>query len=303
MELRHLKYFVAVAESLNLSKASTIVNITQPALSRQIRDLEEEVGVALFRRLSSGVALTEQGQVFLVAVRKILLAADDAVRAATNVGVHKPQRLRIGVEPDIASPRFFKILSEYGESDANTEIEIVEAPQRTLVEQIRSESLECALLSSRRIDLTEEYEVLQLERNKVSVMLSAHHRYSSSLQIDLASLEGENLVMFTDRYTRNNRVLGVNLCRRVGFDPPRIIEVSSYCALVGLVSAGRGFSLIPADTALGVFSGIVKIIPTIQNWDSPGGSFVWLRGSESLQREAFVSRFTKTRGGQLMAIA
>ena len=86
MELRHLRYFVVVAEMENVSKAALKLHVSQPALSRQIRDLEDEIGVALFERTAKSVSLTEPGRVFFKEVREVLLHADDAVKKSARDG-------------------------------------------------------------------------------------------------------------------------------------------------------------------------------------------------------------------------
>src|SRR3954470_3517475 len=86
MELRHLRYFVAVAEAENVTRASAKLRVAQPAISRQVRDLEEELGVPLFERSAKSLRLTDPGRIFLEEARAVLQRADDAVKAVQAVG-------------------------------------------------------------------------------------------------------------------------------------------------------------------------------------------------------------------------
>ena len=96
MELRHLRYFIAVAEELNFTRAARKVGIGQPPLSNQIRDLENEIGAALFRRLSNGAELTEAGKAFLPEAQAILLQAEQAKKSALRAARGGSGRLRVG---------------------------------------------------------------------------------------------------------------------------------------------------------------------------------------------------------------
>src|SRR5262245_21153562 len=99
MELRHLRYFVAVAEEQNVTRAAARLHVSQPPLSRQIRDLEEELGVALFTRSARSVRLTEQGRVFLLEARAVLLRVEEAVRAVRATSGGERGELRLGYAP------------------------------------------------------------------------------------------------------------------------------------------------------------------------------------------------------------
>ena len=99
MELRHLRYFVAVAEMENVSRAALKLHVSQPALSRQIRDLEDAIGFSLFERTAKSVRLTDAGRAFLDNARALLQNADDAVTKARAVASAEPTELHVGYSP------------------------------------------------------------------------------------------------------------------------------------------------------------------------------------------------------------
>ena len=103
MELRHLRYFVAVAEMENVSRAALKLHVSQPALSRQIRDLEDELGFPLLERTAKSVKLTDVGQVFLIEARAVLERADAAVTAARAVATGQREELHIGYAPTLTA--------------------------------------------------------------------------------------------------------------------------------------------------------------------------------------------------------
>src|SRR5437868_2434165 len=102
MELRHLRYFVAVAEAENVSRAALKLHVSQPALSRQIRDLEEELGFNLLERSAKSVRLTEAGRVFLAESRAVLARVNDAVNAARQIAIGAHGELHVGYAPTLA---------------------------------------------------------------------------------------------------------------------------------------------------------------------------------------------------------
>src|SRR5437016_14680553 len=103
MELRHLRYFVAVAEAENVSRAALKLHVSQPGLSRQIRDLEEELGFLLFERSAKSVRLTEAGRVFLTEARAVLQRVEDAVKAARAVAAGGRGELNVGYAPSLTA--------------------------------------------------------------------------------------------------------------------------------------------------------------------------------------------------------
>jgi DNA-binding transcriptional LysR family regulator len=99
MELRHLRYFVAVGEEENMSRAAVKLHVSQPALSKQVRDLEDEIGFSLLQRTAKSVRLTEAGRVFLDNARAVLRRADEAVKEARAVARAEPAELHVGYSP------------------------------------------------------------------------------------------------------------------------------------------------------------------------------------------------------------
>jgi len=117
MELRHLRYFVAVAEEQNVTRAAVRLHVSQPPISRQIRDLEDELGIALFNREAKTVRLTEAGRVFLTEARIILQRADDAVQMAKAVAGGKHGEIHVGYAPSLTVELLPQALKYFRESN------------------------------------------------------------------------------------------------------------------------------------------------------------------------------------------
>ncbi|MEK1903381.1 MAG: LysR family transcriptional regulator, partial [Rhizobium sp.] len=147
MELRHLRYFIAVAEELNFTRAARKVGIGQPPLSNQIRDLENEIGAPLFRRLSNGAELTEAGGAFLPEARAILLQAEQAKQSAIRAARGQSGRLRVGFTSSaVFHPVVPAIVNAFREKYAAVEFSLEEAPTTQLLERLDGEELDAVFI-------------------------------------------------------------------------------------------------------------------------------------------------------------
>ena len=141
MELRHLRYFVAVAEELHFRKAAERLHVAQPTVSEQIRKLEQELGVMLFNRSQRSVALTPPGTAFLVKARHVLRHAEVAQQAARNAGDRATTRLRVGYLPDSLPATVPRTLRQLAVSAPSVEVDLTTGPALRLIEDVRTDSL------------------------------------------------------------------------------------------------------------------------------------------------------------------
>src|SRR6266850_7816338 len=146
VELRHLRYFVAVAEMENVSRAALKLHVSQPALSRQIRDLENEIGFGLLERTAKSVRLTDAGRVFLDNARALLQRADDAVREARAVASAEPTELHVGYSPTPVAEILPKILRAFQTKMPNVHVRLHDWSHSAIFDGIRDGKLQIGLL-------------------------------------------------------------------------------------------------------------------------------------------------------------
>jgi DNA-binding transcriptional LysR family regulator len=216
-ELRHLRYFVAVAEELNFSRAARRLRMAQPPLSVAIRQLEAELGTELFRRSSREVTLTRAGEALLAGARRTLAEADGAVAAAKRAAAGEVGGLRIGFS---WSARF-ETLPAVGQAFRlqRPEVELLteETWNARIPAALRDGVIDVAIAICPEVagDLT----YAPIRRERVVALLAASHPLAGGQAIDLAALANEEFVLFPRELAPRLYDTLVGLCRQAGFEP------------------------------------------------------------------------------------
>jgi DNA-binding transcriptional LysR family regulator len=255
MELRHIKYFLAVAEELHFRRAAEILHISQPPLSQQIRQLEEELRVELFVRDRRRVSLTPAGKRFLPYARRVLAAVDSAVLVARQ---GEPNSLRIGFVSSSAM-LLPSIIKKFRECNPSVDLHLVEASTSRQGDMLRTGELDIGLLRAPWASQGFISEVVS--RDKLSIVLANDHPLANDPTLKLADLVNERFVFFPRELGPGFFDTVMAACNRAGFAPELDQVAGSTLTIVSLVAAGQGFSLVPsqlAATSKGVTSRITS---------------------------------------------
>ena len=196
MELRHLRYFVAVAEELNYRKASDRLHVAQPALSSQIKDLEDEVGARLLDRDTGGVRLTDAGAAFLEEARAIVAHAHQAMVVAREAAQGRRGRLTIGYFAPIFMGLMPASLKAFREKFPEVEVTLVEMPIVDQIAALESGTIHIAFTVARGMPLPQNLKNVEVTRSPVRVVVGRGHRLARSKRIALADLAHEQLLCF-----------------------------------------------------------------------------------------------------------
>jgi DNA-binding transcriptional LysR family regulator len=250
MELRQLKYFVAVAEELNFGRAAERVYLTQPALSQQVRKLEEDLGVTLFRRTRRQVELTEAGQALLKGARRILVEIEQTVRTVREVGGAGSSRLRVGFPEYANHTPVAEILRTFEKRHPGVELEQHEwfLLQHTLqlVGRLRNGELDVGFLLLPVDDDALAYQhVLRIE---IVAAIPEDHPLAAEKEVPLRALAGERLILFSRRFHPMHYDHIVECCREAGF-VPNIVQkyepqVYSGPTTYRMVASGAGIGIV-----------------------------------------------------------
>jgi len=260
VELRHLRYFVAVAEMENVSRAALKLHVSQPALSRQIRDLEDELGFSLLERTAKSVRLTDAGRAFLDNARALLQNADDAVTKARAVASSEPTELHVGYSPTPTAEILPKTLRAFQAAMPNVHVKLHDWSNNAILEGIRDGRLQLGLIvppakASALPDL--RYEELFHER--VCVAVAPQHPFARRRAIPLAEVAAEPLIGLTrEDYPSYYDLLSIVFSKSK--QKPRVIEeYDSFTGIISAVEAGTGVA-IGADTLGHSFGNRVKVL-------------------------------------------
>ncbi|MBD2614935.1 MAG: LysR family transcriptional regulator [Nostoc sp. ZfuVER08] len=246
MELRHLRYFIAVAEELHFSKAAERLHIAQPPLSQQIQQLEAQLGVELFhRKTKRQVQLTEAGQVFLQEAYQLLAQLQKAIELTQKIGRGEKGQLRIGFTSLVTYNLLPLILRQFREQFSEVELILQEL---TTTEQERS-------LQESRIHIGFAHPPLEdntlnqkcIQQEALIVALAETHSLAERENISVSSLVNENFIMFPRHLGSGLYDQIVSLCQQGNFSPKVTQEAIQMQTIIGLVSAGMGIAIVPSS--------------------------------------------------------
>ncbi len=243
MELRHLRYFVTVAEELHFGKAAARLYIVQPSLSQQIQQLEEELGLPLLIRTKRSVELTDAGRVFLTEARKVLAQVQEAKRAAQRAYRGEIGRLVVGYISSSTYDLLPMMLSGYRERFPEIDVALRELTTQEQVRALEEETIQVGLLRLPINDPTIDVEVVR--REPIVCVLPEGHPLALHERIAMPLLAHEPFVLQARQRGGGYYAQLTNLCLTSGFSPNVIQEVTEMHTIVSLVAAGMGVSLVP----------------------------------------------------------
>ena len=247
MELRHVRYFVAAAEELNFRRAAERLHVSQPALSVQIQQLEELVGVTLLDRDRHHVALTAAGKVFLDHGRRLLQAADEAARAAGRAARGETGRLAIGFIAQLSYEWLPSVLRSFRKGYPDVEISLSELTPTRQIEELMDRRIDLGIIGLGLPQAHDELEVAVMSEEGLVVALPLDHPMAKRRHIALHELAREKFI-FTARYDApafSPWLLA--LCQRAGFEPKIALETDRSPSALNYVAAGFGVALFPAQ--------------------------------------------------------
>lgn len=285
MELRHLRYFVAVAESLHFGQAAATLHIAQPSLSHQIRQLETELQTTLLRRTKRRVELTEAGRLFLEEARDIVARADRAAVIARRVGTGETARLRIGVGYCMDQLEVSQAVSAFTQRHPTVHVQLHTMSVPSQFDALQAERLDIGFVRPPVTEPALSSEILVSEPLVLAVPKS--HRFAARQSITLSALADAAFILPPRDTIPVYHDVVLKACREAGFVPNAPHETDHLPMVLGMVAAGRGVALIPAFARKIKPSRVVfvPLRPSVPNLDT---AVAWRRENLSPMLPEFV---------------
>ncbi|WP_339516072.1 LysR substrate-binding domain-containing protein [Pseudomonas sp. RL_15y_Pfl2_60] len=253
MELRHLRYFVMVAEEQHFTRAAARLNMQQPPLSQQVRALEQELGFDLFVRHPKGVALTAGGKVFLGEAKDILRRVELGSLKAARTAQGIEGTLSVGFTSSAAShPLIPQIIRSYRERYTGVDISLHEGNASELTENVMAEHTDIGILRA-PVAHPKSAQYQRLLNEELLLALPSGHPLlkgqspASEMSVSLADLVDERFILVRRPGAPGMYANLVQACRNAGFEPTIAFEVERMLTNVSLVAAGAGISVVPAS--------------------------------------------------------
>jgi DNA-binding transcriptional LysR family regulator len=247
MELRHLRTIAAVAQHRSLTKAGEQLYLSQSAVSQQIRRLEEELGVEVFRRTSRSVELTDEGRVILGAAERVLAEVDGMHTELEEISGLLSGHLRIGGVYPTGPYDLFGLLADFRGAHPGVAIHMVESTQEDVLAALRSDELDCAFAALDPDTLGEEFAATLLWEEEFVVALPVGHSLCQRPRITFEELAREELIAYRDNSALRRRL--ERAMAELDLEPHNAFVCTEMGAVRGLTSKGLGVAVIPRSAA------------------------------------------------------
>ncbi len=241
MDIKHLQYFIEVTNFNSFSRAADHLFITQPTISKMIKNLEEELGVALFDRSRKQVTLTDAGRIILEQAKLIDKAFKNLEMELDNLLGLKKGHIRIGLPPIFDAHLFLKIMGNFHEKYPSITFEIVEDGSKKIEEDVNKNLLDVGVVVLPTND--EIFDHFSFIEEDLNLILHSSHPLAQRESVDLAELANESFILLNKDFVLTDVI--ISACNSVGFYPHTISECSQRSFIEEMVASKLGVSLLP----------------------------------------------------------
>jgi LysR family transcriptional activator of glutamate synthase operon len=260
MELRQIQYFIEVAKREHVTEAATSLHVAQSAVSRQIFNLEAELGVDLFIREGRNVKLTPIGKIFLEHMQQAVKVIDNARREIEEYLDPQKGTIRIGFPSSLANYTLPTVISAFRLRYPEVKFQLNQGSYHNLIEEVIRGEIDMAILGPVPKHDKIKGEILFTEN--IVAVLPNHHSLAKKKELKLSQLKDDSFVLFPKGFILRDVI--VDACQQLGFQPKVSFEGEDIDAIKGLVSAGLGVTLIPEITLVDSLPRATVMIPVIE---------------------------------------
>lgn len=259
MDIRHLQYILEVVRWNSFTKAADALHVTQPTISKTIKNMEEELGFPLFIRSGKKVELTDAGQVLLAQAHHIVHSFDNMMAELTDLTNFRKGRIRIGLPPMVGSSFFPRVMSRFRERYPGLTIHMVEEGSKRLETAVEEGSLDVAVVLLPTQE--EAFDSFSFVEDSLRLVLHPDHPLAVRQQVSLAELAEESFVLFSEGFALHDRV--IQECIQVGFQPRILHESSQWDFISEMVAANLGIAFLPETICNTLNRDRVRTVPLV----------------------------------------
>lgn len=232
-----------------MSKAAERVHVSQPALSRQIRLLEEEIGSRLFDRIKQRIHLTDTGKFFLLKAQQLLCDAEMALQQTQEQFVGAKRTLRLGFLSPFLDDLIAPVVREFQQRHARSKVSLFDLSPRAQLDRLRLRELDLGILANIDDEDKKYFDVRTLSRHKFIAVIPADHRLANRKALKLGDLKSESWISLANSYFPKRREFLIETCQKAGFNPSITAEMDSLPMMLVEIGTGGGVGLMPAHAA------------------------------------------------------
>jgi DNA-binding transcriptional LysR family regulator len=257
MDIRQLAYFHEVAKYKSFTKASTVLHLSQPSLSKMVKSLEDELEMELLDRSSRQIELTEAGEIVFEQSKMILESLDNLSSNLYDVMNLKKGKIKIGIPPLIGFLFFPKIIKKFQTLYPDIQIQMVEHGANKVQQEVNDGLLDLAVVV---VPIKEDkFEIVSFLTEQLMLFVHSSHPLAQRKSVEMKDLHDESFILFKEGFTLHDRV--IEECLTAGFRPKIAYESSQWDFISGMIGENLGVSIFPESIAKKVDKDTVKAIP------------------------------------------
>lgn len=258
MDIRQIEYFAEVARQLNFTKAAATLHISQPSLSKTIKNLETEVGTPLLYRGANQLELTDGGEAFLINAKQVLEAFENMTSELNDVMDLKKGEIKIGIPPIIGAVFFAKLISAYKENYPSIHLHLTEVGTNKIQQGVEEGSLDIGLVCNLPIKKG-NLETMKLVKDPLMLIVHRDHPLAKQGTIDFPDIENESFILYHQDFSLYDSIM--DACGRHGFYPDIACESSQKDFMIEMVGAKLGVALLPSKICDQITNPTIVAIP------------------------------------------
>ncbi len=259
MDIRHMNYFIEVARQKSFSRAAETLHISQSAISKMVKDMEEELGLFLFNRNSKAIQLTDAGAIFLNRAQKIVSMFQDLIDEVKEETMQEMGRISIGLPPITGATSFAQLLGNFKQKFPKIDIMLFEHGSKRIESGIQDGSLDIGVICNS--PNVANYNSFSLTNDPIWVIAHPQNPISNFDTVNLQTLSSQSFVIYRDDFSLHHVI--VDACKEAGFQPKIIFQTSQRELMTQIVEANLGIALLPSKTCKRLDSDSIKAIPLL----------------------------------------